>query len=422
MKECRKQSGTGKEACLQAQGSSGCRLFAGGRGKGMRLFALSCLLSLLPAAVQAAAPSLDGALLPVVASDASGTSIAGDAYSVGPGLATAANQQASIQQLAQVGKSLCEQLAVLNSALQARLGGSSSAEAELALGKTKELVAALERMAAALSADIEATQHNPLNTSAPCADLASAAANTGQQKSRDSLDEIQEQTLDETRRDGVVRNFAQAQGQQDHILLDSELMKDEKVFRPGWLLPSDGLITEQARSTYMIGVLANPVPAPKVSTEAALTPGGRKGASALKIKSAQTGVAEGALRFVSQFYLPLANYSLAVPELEENAGVDEADRKEKDELGHSLMQYFSARQQYFSGNINKLRESALWNNNDALKHMAIILSESYHLQLESLRASLYQTALLATLVGMGSKEQNDVVERYLSPLRQQKPE
>ncbi len=392
----------------------------GKRGRAGRLAALVLGLALCwhPEASFAVSAGLDGATLPAMAGDAEGTHIAGDAYSVGPGLATAANQALSIQQLAEVGRSLCEQLAVLNSALQARMSGSSSAEAELLLGSTRELVAAMERMAASLSADIEATQHNPLNTEAPCADMASALANTGQQKSRESLDELQEQTLDETRRDGVVRNFAQAQGQQDHILLDSELMKDEKVFRPNWLLPSDGLITEQARSTYMIGVLANPTPAPKVSTDAQNTPGGRKGASALKIKSAQTGVAEGALRFVSQFYLPLTDYSQAVPELEENAGVDPADRKEKDELGHSLMQYFSARQQYFSGNINKLRESALWNNNDALKHMVTIMSESYHLQLENLRCGLYQTALLATLVGMGSSGQNDVVERYLAPLRQ----
>ncbi|MDO5538268.1 MAG: hypothetical protein Q4F72_12175 [Desulfovibrionaceae bacterium] len=379
---------------------------------------LMLVLALSGGRAMATTVGLDSADLSGVTADRVGTTIEGYAHSVGPGLATAANQAAGIDQLAQVGKTLCEQLAVLNTALQTRLAGSSSAGNEMALGATREMVAALERLAGTLSADIEATQHNPLNDKAPCTDMAAALGGSGQQKTRESLDELQEETLDETRRDGVVRNFAQAQGQQDYVLLDSDLLKDEKVFRPGWILPATGLITEQARSTYMIGVLANPTPAPKVSDEAALTPGGRKGAAALKIKSAQTGVAEGALRFVSQFFLPLANYSAAVPEMEEEAGVDEADRKEADEMGYSLMQYFSARQQYFSGNLNRIRESALWNSNDTLKQLMIVLSESYHLQLEALRASLYQTALLATLVGIQSRDQNEVVERHLAPLRQ----
>ncbi len=168
----------------------------------------------------------------------------------------------------------------------------------------------------------------------------------------------------------------------------------------------------------MIGVLANPAPQPMVSAGAADTAGGRRGASALKIKSAQSGVAEGALRFVSQFSLPLTDYSLAVPALEEQAGVAEEDRAPGDELGHSLMQYFNARQRYFSGNLNQLRESALWNTSDTLKHIAVIMAESYHLQLEMLRASLHQTALLATLVGVQTQDQNRVAEASMAPLRQ----
>ena len=371
-----------------------------------------------PRSAGAVQAGLAGATLPAVAGDPGGTSITGDAWSVGPGLATASNQAATISQLQGLGRALCEQMAALNSALQTKMGGTSEAQAALAEGAGKELVTALERLAGTLSSDIEATQHNPLSTEAPCADMAAALANTGQSKSRASLDSLQEEALDATRRDGTVRNFAQAQGQQDVILLDSDLFKNEQVFRPGWILPTGGLISEQARANYMIGVLSNPTPAPRLSESAARTPGGRKGASALKIKSAQTGVAEGALRFVSQFFLPLANYSLAVPELEEAAGVAEADRMSGDALGYSLMQYFTARQQYFSGNINKLRRSVLWNSSDTLKQIYILLAEHYHLRLESLRASLYQTALLATLVGIQSGTQNEVVERCLVPLRQ----
>ncbi len=377
-----------------------------------------CLCAALPQEARSAQAGLPGATLPVMTGDPGGTSITGDAWSVGPGLATASNQAATINQLQALGRALCEQMAALNSALQTKMGGTTEAQAALAEGAGKELVTALERLAGTISSDIEATQHNPLSTEAPCADMAAALANTGQAKSRASLDSLQEEALDATRRDGTVRNFAQAQGQQDVILLDSELFKEEQVFRPGWILPTGGLISEQAKANYMIGVLSNPTPAPRLSETAARTPGGRKGASALKIKSAQTGVAEGALRFVSQFFLPLANYSLAVPELEDAAGVAEGDRMSGDTLGYSLMQYFTARQQYFSGNINKLRRSVLWNSPDTLKQIYILLAEHYHLCLESLRASLYQTALLATLVGIQSGAQNEVVERYLVPLRQ----
>ncbi len=386
--------------------------------RGLTVLLLAAVLCFATCPAQAATALLEGIEIPGATADASGTSIQGDAWSVGPGLATAANQEVLVQQLTAVGKALCEQMALLNAALQTKLGGGTSASSEMALGATRELVAALERLGRVLSPDTEATQHHPLNDQEPRADRAAALAGNGQQKSRTTLDELQEEMLDSTRRDGMTRNFAQAQGQQDYILLDSELLRDEGVFRPSWLLPAGGLITEQAKSTYMIGVLANPVPQPGVSEGAALTPGGRRGAAALKIKSAQTGVAEGALRFVSQFSLPLGNYSLAVPQLEEMAGVAEDDRSEGDEMGYSLMQYFTARQQYFSGNLNKLRESVLWNTNDTLKHLMVILAESYHLQLELLRASLHQTALLATLVGIQSRDQNDVIESNLAPMRQ----
>ncbi len=382
--------------------------------------ALMCGFLLLPGASARAAStaSVPSASPGAALASPEGTRITGDAWTVGPGLATAQNQQVLVQQLTSVGEALCEQMAALNQALQARVAGNAQAGSEMALGAARELVTALERLGASLSSDILATQHNPLMDREPCADMAAALAGAGQQKSREALDEVQEQTLDETRRDGRARNFALAQGQQDYILLDSYLMKDEKHFRPSWLLPASGLITEQARSTYMIGVLANPAPQPMVSAGAADTAGGRRGASALKIKSAQSGVAEGALRFVSQFSLPLTDYSLAVPALEEQAGVAEEDRAPGDELGHSLMQYFNARQRYFSGNLNQLRESALWNTSDTLKHIAVIMAESYHLQLEMLRASLHQTALLATLVGVQTQDQNRVAEASMAPLRQ----
>lgn len=385
---------------------------------------LCCVLLLLWAVVavvrpaSAATAGLAGALPATVGGDAAGTSISGDAWSVGPGLATAGNQVLGMQQVVQAAQAICTQLASFNAALQTRAGGSSSAQTTMLQGVTKELVAALERHAATLSSDLEALQHNPLNEDAHCADMAAALAGTGQLASRVQLDKVQEETLDETRRDAATKNFPQAQGQQDVILLDSDLFKDEQVFRPGWLMPADGLITEQARANYMIGVLSNPTPAPRISDEAARTPGGRRGASALKIKSAQSGIAEGALRFVSQFYLPLTDYSLAVPELEEEAGVAEKDRMTPDETGYSLMQYFAARQQYFSGNINALRTSVLWNSSDTLRNLYILLAEHYHLRLESLRASLYQTALLATLVGARTSDQNEVVARFLVPRRQ----
>ena len=375
-------------------------------------------LALPPAQALAATAGLAGAVPASVGGDAAGTRISGDAWSVGPGLATAGNQVLGMQQTVQAAQAICAQLASFNAALQTRAGGSTSAQATLVQGATRELVAALERHAATVSSDLEAQQHNPLNTDQHCADMAAALAGTGQLASRVQLDKLQEETLDQTRRDASTKNFPQAQGQQDVILLDSDLFKDEQVFRPGWLMPANGLITEQARANFMIGVLSNPTPAPRVSEEAARTPGGRKGASALKIKSAQSGIAEGALRFVSQFYLPLADYSLAVPELEEEAGVAEADRMQPDETGYSLMQYFAARQQYFSGNINALRKSVIWNSADTLRNLYILLAEHYHLRLESLKASLYQTALLATLVGAQTKDQNEVVAKFLVPRRQ----
>ncbi len=398
---------------------TGTRHLSGMRRRAAGAAIIACCLFLSPGrAFAASAASVPSVTAGVVAADPSGTRIEGDAWSVGPGLATAANQQALVQQLTAVCEALCGQLAALNQALQARLAGSAQAGSEMAAGSGKEIVTAMERLAATLSSDILATQHNPLMDAEPCADMAAALAGSGQQKSREALDGVQEETLDETRRDGKARNFAQAQGQQDYILLDSDLMKDEQVFRPSWLLPASGLITEQARSTYMIGVLANPSPQPMVSSGAEDTAGGRRGATALKIKSAQSGVAEGALRFVSQFSLPLTDYSLAVPELEEQAGVAEEDRATKDDLGYSLMQYFTARQRYFSGNLNRLRESALWNASDTLKQLALIMAESYHLQLEMLRANLHQTALLATLVGVQTQDQNRVVQAGFAPLRQ----
>ena len=381
---------------------------------------LLCLVACLalPALPHAAGAGLVGASVGSVAGDASGTHITGEAWSVGPGLATAGNQVLGMQQTALAARAICAQLAAFNAALQTRAGGSVTAQAELLQGATRELVKALERHAASLSSDMEAAQHNPLIQDPPCADMAAALANTGQARSRSALDTLQEEALDETRRDSTAKNFPQAQGQQDVILLDSELLKGEKVFRPGWLMPASGLIDEQARANYMIGVLSNPTPMPRVAEEARLTPGGRKGASAIKVKSAQTGMAEGALRFVSQFYLPIANFNQAIPELEEETGVAEADRMKRDAQGYSLMQYYTARQQYFAGNINKLRKSALWNSSDTLKNIYILLAEDYHMRLESLKNDLYQTALLATLVGIQTREQNAVIEKFLVPRRQ----
>lgn len=369
----------------------------------------------LASALQA---GIGGASVPVVSGNPSGTYITGKSWSVGDGLATAANQVLGMEQMRVAAETLARQLANLNAALQTKIGGGTSANAALAEGSTRELVAALERLGATLSADLEAAQFNPLLDEAPCEDLSAALANSGQHKSRVELDDLQEEALDETRRDSTTKNFPQAQGQQDVILLDSDLFREEKVLRPSWLMPASGLVDDQARANYLIGVLSNPVPAPKVSEEAALTPGGRKGATALKIKSAQTGMAEAALRFVSQFYMPLPNYAAVVPELEEAAGIAEEDRMEKDEQGYSLMQYFTARQQYFSGNINRSRERVLWNANDTLKNIYVLLAEHYQLELERLKNDLHQTALLATLVGVYSKEQNEVIERFLVPRRQ----
>lgn len=395
------------------------------QGSGASLAQVLCVLMgvvvsvlVLCAQVQAAGAGLAGAQVGTVAGDASGTSITGDAWSVGPGLATAGNQVQGMQQTVLAARAICAQLAAFNAALQTRGQGSVSAQAELVQGAVRELVKALERHAASVSSDLEAAQHNPLLQEAPCADMAAALANTGQVRSRSTLDTLQEEALDETRRDATAKNFPQAQGQQDVILLDSSLMKDQKVFRPGWLMPASGLIDEQARANFMIGVLSNPTPMPRVAEEAKLTPGGRKGASAIKVKSAQTGMAEGALRFVSQFYLPIANFNQAIPELEEETGVAEADRMKRDAQGYSLMQYYTARQQYFSGNINRLRKSVLWNGTDTLKNIYILLAEHYHMRLESLKNDLYQTALLATLVGIQTRDQNKVIEKFLVPRRQ----
>ena len=82
------------------------------------------------------------------------------------------------------------------------------------------------------------------------------------------------------------------------------------------------------------------------------------------------------------------------------------------------MQYYTARQQYFAGNINRLRKSALWNSSDTLKNIYILLAEDYHMRLESLKNDLYQTALLATLVGIQTRDQNTVIEKFLVPRRQ----
>lgn len=389
-------------------------------GPGLAVCVIMCLLLCLvvPTGSLAAGAGLAGASVGTVSGDASGTSVTGEAWSVGPGLATAGNQVLGMQQTVLAARAICAQLATFNAALQTRAGGSVTAQAELLQGATREIVKALERHAASLSSDMEAAQHNPLIQEPPCADMAAALANTGQARSRSTLDTLQEEALDETRRDATAKNFPQAQGQQDVILLDSELMKEQKVFRPGWLLPAGGLIEEQARANYMIGVLSNPTPMPRVAREARLTPGGRKGASAIKVKSAQTGMAEGALRFVSQFYLPIANFNQAIPELEEESGVAQADRMKRDSQGYSLMQYYTARQQYFAGNINRLRKSALWNSSDTLKNIYILLAEDYHMRLESLKNDLYQTALLATLVGIQTRDQNTVIEKFLVPRRQ----
>lgn len=418
---------TGRSALLLSSGAATSRPLKAVAG----LLCVLALSVLLPFAValdaRAAQAGLGGATVGAAAGDPSGATIHGDAWSVGPGLATAANQAAAMGQNTLAAQALLSQIASLNAALQAKMGGGTSAGAALTAGAAEEIVKALERLAATLSADLEAAQHNPLNTDDRCADLASALAASGQGRARAGLDRAQEAALDDTRRDATARNFAQAQGQQDVVLLDSDLFRDEKVFRPGWIQPADGRISSPARASYMIGVLSNPVPVPRVAEEAALTPGGRKGASAVKIKSAQTGLAEGALRFVTGFYLPVPGFEQAVPELEEEAGVPEEDRMEKtsgaegDVPGYSLMQYFAARQQYFSGNVNKLRSSVLWNTSDTLKQIYTLLAEDYHLRLESLRASLFQTSLLATLVGMGSRDQNEVIARHLAPLRQNAP-
>lgn len=380
--------------------------------------ALAALGGLWPHEARALQAGIGGVSVPVIAGNPSGTYISGEAWTVGEGLATASNQVLNMEQTRQAAQTLATQLANLNAALQTKLGGGTSANGTLVEGSTKELVTALERLGATLSADLEAAQFNPLLDEAPCEDLSAALANSGQHKSRVELDDLQEEALDETRRDSTTKNFPQAQGQQDVILLDSDLFKEEKVLRPSWLMPASGLVDDQAKANYLIGVLSNPVPAPKVSEEAQLTPGGRKGASALKIKSAQTGMAEAALRFVSQFYMPLPNYATVVPELEESAGIAEEDRMEKDEQGYSLMQYFTARQQYFSGNVNRSRERAIWNANDTLKNIYVLLAEHYQLELERLKNDLHQTALLATLVGVHTKEQNEVIEKFLVPRRQ----
>ncbi len=363
---------------------------------------------------------LPGAHVPPVPGDPGGTGISGDAWTVGPGLATAANQAAAMNQTAAAAEALLTQIAALNAALQSRLAGGSSAAAALAEGGARELTGALERLAGVLSADLEALQHNPLSTGPDCADLGAAMANLLQSRTRAVMDRLQEESLDETRRDGRAGNFPQAQGLQDVALLDSELLRDEPVFRPGWILPADGLIRDPAKTGYMIGVLSNPVPSPGVSEEAARTPGGRRGASALKVKSALTGLSEGALRFVSQFFLPLPEYAQVVPELQEEAGVAEEDRMPGDEGGHSLMQYLTARQQRLSGSVNRLRNSVLWNQSDSLRAIAGILAESYQLELERLKAELHQTALLAALAGARSRELQREAERHLVPLRQER--
>ena len=224
--------------------------------------------------------------------------------------------------------------------------------------------------------------------------------------------------------DGTTESFGDALHRREDDLLASSAMEGVTVMDPDWLIPDGGVIDgalNHQRARRLIDVLANPVPLPAVPDGMEDTAAGLAARAETVRKSALVEVARGALRHVYALHVPLPVLVSAVEAMEEDGGAGDGLTQEKGSdaegaSGYSQVQFLEATGQYLGG---ASREMALRAAGEAevARLVADVARQRYHLETLRHRNRLWQTALLAALVGQRSAEAGGEAARHMASPR-----
>lgn len=284
---------------------------------------------------------------------------------------------------------------------------------------TEDLAEALATAAGQLGREIDGRDHDMNDTDFDCTDLLRLSAAQAGGTAMDNADAAMGLAL-ATFADGTGTDYADVLHRKERDLVASSLMQDADVMDPDWLLPAGGAIDgadNHVRARKLIESLSNPHPAPGVPQAVASTAAGMAAAMAVREKTALVEVARGALRQVYALHTPLPVYVTAVEAMEEKGGLDDslklaAAKDAEGESGYSELQFLEANRRFLGG---YSREESLRAANEAgvARLLADVFRLRYHLATLRQRNRLWQTALLAALVGTRTVDLGSEVGRYL---------